>query len=92
MDATLEDIILGQARCQEQVDKVKANDQQVGGDMEQQEGTIKEIKGELGGAIAGAHKMQFNYHHDQKMFELKKENAGKIPPGEEVELEPINAM
>jgi len=90
VDAKLEDIVKGQARRQEQVDKVKAKVQQVERGVEEQEGIVKEIKGKLGGALAGARKLQFDYHRDQKMFELKKENGGEIPPGEEVELEPTD--
>jgi len=88
IDAKLEDIVKGQNRRQEQVDKFRAKVEQVEGALEQQEGTVKEVKVKVAEALAGARRMQFYFLRDLKMFDLKKENGGEIPEGQEVELEP----
>eukprot|EP00581_Thalassiosira_minuscula_P008708 CAMPEP_0183707658 /NCGR_PEP_ID=MMETSP0737-20130205/4176_1 /TAXON_ID=385413 /ORGANISM="Thalassiosira miniscula, Strain CCMP1093" /LENGTH=1232 /DNA_ID=CAMNT_0025935381 /DNA_START=12 /DNA_END=3710 /DNA_ORIENTATION=- len=90
VDAKLEDIVKGQARRQELVDKVRAKVEQVEGAVQQQEGTVKEIKEKLADALGVARKMQFDFNRDKRMFELKKENGGDLPPGEEVQLEPTD--
>jgi len=64
--------------------------EQVEGAVQQQEGTVKEIKEKLADALGVARKMQFDFNRDKRMFELKKENGGDHPPGEEVQLEPTD--
>lgn len=86
--AKLEDIVKGQTLHMEMVDKVRAKVEQLEDMANQQEGVVKEIKSKVADALVGARKMQFTYNRDVRMFQLKKENGGELPPDEEVELEP----
>lgn len=86
--AKLEDIVKGQTLRMEMVDKVRAKVEQIEDMVNQQEGVMKEIKSKVADALVGARKMQFTYNRDVRMFQLKKENGGELPPEEEVELEP----
>jgi chromosome segregation ATPase len=86
--AKLEDIVKGQTLRMEMVDKVRAKVEQIEDMVNQQEGVVKEIKSKAADALVGARKMQFTYNREVRMFQLKKENGGELPPDEEVELEP----
>ena len=83
----VEDIVKGQTQRMELVDKIRAKVEQLDGVVTQQEGSVKEIKGKVSEALAGARKMQFDYNRDVRLFELKKKNGGELPPGEEVKTE-----
>lgn len=90
VDNKLEDIVKGQRRREEQRDKVKAKVNQAVTLTEQQEEIVKEFKVKVANALDGARRMQFHYERDLNMFQVKKENNGEIPEGQEVDLEPTD--
>lgn len=83
-----EDIVKGQARRQDLVDTIRAKVEQVEQALLEQEGQVKDCKEKVASALKGARRAQFCALRDAKMFQLKKNNSGEIPPGEEVQLEP----
>lgn len=86
-DAKLEDIVRGQARRQEAVDKFRAKVEQIEQGTIQQEEKVKEVKGRVANALAGARNMQFAFHFEANLYQLKKNNNGEVPPGENQEME-----
>lgn len=87
-EAKLEDIVRGQAKRQDVVDKFRAKVQSIEAATVEQEETVKEVKAKVADALVGARKLHFAYLHESRLFELKKENGGDLPPGEEVDVDP----
>ncbi|KAL7539962.1 hypothetical protein ACHAWF_012462 [Thalassiosira exigua] len=88
LEAKVEDIVKGQTRRQQEVDKVRAKVQHVEQGLAQQEEVVKEIQEKVAGALEGAKKLQYDFERERKIFDLKKDNNGEVPPGEEVPGEP----
>lgn len=86
-EAKLEDIVKGQARRQEAVDRVRAKCEQVEEAVKQQEEAVAEVKGKVADALAAARRIQFLCNREKRSFDLKKDNGGELPAGEEVTLE-----
>ena len=87
VEAKVEDIVKGQRRREEEVDKLRAKLANLDAAVTQGEEIVAETKEKVTKALRDARKMEFGYIRDKKMFDLRSNNNGELPEGEDPELE-----
>lgn len=83
VEAELEDIVKGQNRRQEVVDKCRAKVQEREDHLKQQEEIITESKETVANALLAARKVQFATNRQEKMLEEKEANGGIAVEGDD---------